>query len=81
MKRMFAVVFAIVVTAASGASAQRPDRYVDPPIVRSFNWPGSRALLTELVPETQFPNVVAWNASVFQGATILGPALGGVTAW
>jgi MFS family permease len=46
--------------------------------VRSFNWPASRALLPQLVPEEHFPNAVAWNASVFQGATIVGPAVGGL---
>jgi len=42
MKWMFAGAFglalATVTAAATGASAQRADRYVDPPIVRSFNW-------------------------------------------
>ena len=47
-------------------------------IVRSFNSPSSRALLPLLVPEEVFPNAVAWNATIFQAATILGPALGGV---
>jgi MFS family permease len=47
-------------------------------VVRSFSGPVSRALLPQLVPEEHFPNAVAWNASVFQGATILGPALGGL---
>jgi MFS family permease len=46
--------------------------------VRSFNGPASRALLPQLVPEEHFPNAVAWNASVFQGATILGPSVGGL---
>jgi MFS family permease len=46
--------------------------------VRSFSMPASRALLPQLVPEEQFQNAVAWNSSIFQGATILGPALGGV---
>ncbi|MBS1853520.1 MAG: MFS transporter [Acidobacteria bacterium] len=46
-------------------------------VVRSFNAPASRALLPQLVPDEHFPNAVAWNATVFQGATILGPALGG----
>src|ERR1700757_861425 len=43
-------------------------------IVRAFNWPVSRALLPQLVAEDHFPNAVAWNSSIFQGATILGPA-------
>ena len=47
-------------------------------IVRSFNWPASRALLPQLVPEEHFPNAVAWNASSFQIATIAGPAVGGI---
>jgi len=46
--------------------------------IRSFNWPASRALLPQLVPEEHFPNAVAWNASTFQVATIAGPAVGGV---
>ena len=46
--------------------------------LRSFNMPASRALLPQLVPEEHFPNAVAWNSSIFQGATIAGPAVGGV---
>src|ERR1700676_367904 len=47
-------------------------------IFRCFNWPASRALLPQLVPEEHFSNAVAWNASTFQVATIAGPAVGGV---
>ena len=47
-------------------------------IVRSFNSTASRAILPQLVPEEHFPNAVAWNATIFQTATILGPALGGI---
>lgn len=47
-------------------------------VVRSFNGPVSRALLPVLVPEHHFPSAVAWASSVFQAATILGPALGGL---
>src|SRR5919198_1582167 len=46
-------------------------------VVRCFNWPASRALLPQLVPAHYFSKAVAWNASTFQSATILGPALGG----
>jgi MFS family permease len=47
-------------------------------VVRSFNGPVSRALLPQLVSSEHFPNAVAWNSSIFQTATILGPALGGL---
>src|SRR5216683_84943 len=47
-------------------------------IVRSFNGPVSRALLPQLVPEEHFQNAVAWQGSVNQGGTILGPTLGGL---
>ncbi len=47
-------------------------------IVRSFTGPVSRALLPQLVPEEHFPNAVAWASTIFQGAAILGPALGGL---
>src|SRR5450432_3203887 len=46
--------------------------------VRAFNAPASRAILPQLVPEEHFPNAVAWNATFFQAATILGPSLGGL---
>lgn len=47
-------------------------------VVRSFNGPAGRALLPQLVPERHFPSAVAWNASVFQSATIMGPVFGGL---
>jgi MFS family permease len=47
-------------------------------IVRSFNGPASRSILPQLVSEEHFANAVAWNATIFQGATILGPSFGGI---
>jgi MFS family permease len=47
-------------------------------VVRSFNGTASRAILPQLVPEKDFPNAVAWNATTFQTATILGPSFGGI---
>ena len=47
-------------------------------VVRSFSMPASRALLPQLVPEEHFQGAVAWNSSIFQCATILGPAIGGL---
>ena len=46
--------------------------------VRSFNGPVSRAILPALVPMEIFPSAVAWHSTIFQAASILGPALGGV---
>ena len=47
-------------------------------VVRSFNGTASRSILPQLVSEEHFPNAVAWNASIFQAATILGPSFGGI---
>ncbi|HXJ07094.1 MAG TPA: MFS transporter [Candidatus Acidoferrum sp.] len=47
-------------------------------IARAFNAPVSRAIVPQLVPEEVFPNAVAWASTMFQGAAILGPALGGI---
>lgn len=47
-------------------------------VIRTFSMPSSRALLPQLVPEESFQNAVAWNSSMFQFATILGPAMGGL---
>lgn len=45
---------------------------------RAFANPAGQALLPNLVPTAQFQNAVAWNSSLWQTATIIGPALGGV---
>jgi MFS family permease len=45
---------------------------------RAFNAPAAQALMPSLLPETDFPNAVAWNSSTFQVANVFGPALGGV---
>jgi MFS family permease len=47
-------------------------------VARAFNGPAMRALLPQLVPSQHFPSAVAWDASAFQTATILGPSAGGV---
>ncbi len=46
--------------------------------VRAFNMPAGQAFLPLLVPEEHFPNAVAWSASIFQVAAIVGPAAGGM---
>ncbi len=45
--------------------------------VRAFNGPASQAFVPLLVPVEHFPNAVAWNASVFMSAVIVGPMIGG----
>jgi MFS family permease len=47
-------------------------------IARCFNAPASRAILPLIVPEEQFQGAFAWGAIIFEGATILGPAAGGL---
>jgi len=47
-------------------------------IVRAFYNPVARAVLTQIIPEHDLPSAIAWNSSIFQGATILGPSLGGL---
>jgi MFS family permease len=65
MRRGGSVVFIFIVLVALG-------------IARAFNAPVSRALVPQLVPEEVFPNAVTWASTLFQGAAILGPALGGI---
>ena len=45
--------------------------------VRAFNWPANHAFLPLVVAEEHFPNAVAWGASIFQFAMVLGPMAGG----
>jgi MFS family permease len=45
---------------------------------RTFAGPANTALIPHLVPEEHFVNAVTWGATIFQFATIVGPALGGV---
>jgi len=47
-------------------------------IVRSFNGAAGQSMLPQIVPEEHFPNAVAWAQTVFNTATIVGPALGGL---
>mgnify|MGYP003385671829 CR=1 FL=1 len=46
-------------------------------IVRIFSAPASQALLPNTVPQDVFSKAVAFNATAFQLATIIGPALAG----
>jgi MFS family permease len=45
---------------------------------RAFSQPASQALLPTLLEEKHFANAVAWSASTFRTANILGPIAGGL---
>ncbi len=47
-------------------------------IARAFLGPASSSLVVSLVPTKDFANAVTWNSSAWQGATIIGPAAGGL---
>jgi MFS family permease len=47
-------------------------------IGRAFLGPASSSLVVALVPTRDFANAVTWNSSAWQGATIIGPAVGGL---
>lgn len=51
-------------------------------VARAFAGPAGQALMPSLVSTAHFSNAVAWNSSIWQVATVLGPALGGaIYAW
>lgn len=45
---------------------------------RAFANPAGQALMSNLVPDEEFPSAVAWNNSTNQIASVGGPALGGL---
>ena len=45
---------------------------------QAFLSPASQALLPLIVPAEHYSNAVAWNSSIWQFATVLGPSLGGL---
>jgi MFS family permease len=46
----------------------------------TFGRPARAALMPQLVPTDVFANAVTWNASIFETASMAGPALGGFIA-
>jgi MFS family permease len=47
-------------------------------VARAFTGPASRAILPLIIPEEHFQSAFAWGATIFEIATILGPAVGGL---
>jgi MFS family permease len=46
-------------------------------VSRALSDPAKQSLLPQLLPEKDFPNAMTWSSTVFQTATMVGPALGG----
>jgi len=46
---------------------------------RAFEGPARQAFISQLVPEEALANAVTWNSSRWQLASMIGPALGGLT--
>jgi predicted MFS family arabinose efflux permease len=47
-------------------------------VARAFHGPASSALLPQVVPAEHLTNAATWSSSAWQGASIAGPALGGL---
>jgi hypothetical protein len=47
-------------------------------ISQALGSPSRAALLPQLVPAEQFSTAVTWNSTVFYGAVVTGPAIGGI---
>jgi MFS family permease len=87
-KRIIAVCFAIELACAVALLALTLNGITDPlpvfgvmivfGIARAFMAPAGQALMPNLVPTSLFSNAVGINSSMWQVATIAGPALGGV---
>jgi predicted MFS family arabinose efflux permease len=45
---------------------------------RTFQWPIRLAVLPEIVPPEALSNAITWNATVFETASVSGPALAGI---
>jgi len=47
-------------------------------LARGFHKPATDALLWQYIPTSAYTNAATWNSLVFQGASVTGPALGGL---
>ncbi len=47
-------------------------------VVNALDMPVRQALVADVVPRDQLPNAIALNSMAFNGARVIGPALGGV---
>ena len=47
-------------------------------VVNSFDGPGRQAFVVEMVGRDDLPNAIAVNSMMFNGARVIGPAIGGI---
>jgi MFS family permease len=77
----FAALFSLGLAAASYLHASAGLLYLFLGLsatAQAVGWPARSALLPQLVPDVAFANAATWNSSMFQVASVVGPALGGV---
>jgi MFS family permease len=87
-RRVLITCYCVASSASLGLYLTIATNSVAPPIIyalifligtaRAFSSPASSAILPSLVPKENFANAIAVNASSYQVATIIGPAVGGV---
>ncbi|WP_018259844.1 MFS transporter [Methylobacterium sp. WSM2598] len=87
-RRIAALAYALIASSAAGLLALALSRH--PPVwpvyalmvltggARAFANPATQALMPTLVPREQFGAAIAWNSSIWQSASVSGPALGGL---
>ncbi|MDR1191132.1 MAG: MFS transporter [Verrucomicrobiales bacterium] len=50
--------------------------------IRIIAWPARTSIVPLLLPADQLSNGITWNSTMFEAATVLGPAVGGfIVAW
>jgi MFS family permease len=47
-------------------------------VAHATGWPARSSMLPQIVPPETFNNAVTWNSSIFQIASVVGPAIAGV---
>lgn len=87
-RRVLITCYCVAASASLGLYLTVATNSVAPPIIyalifligtaRAFSSPASAAIVPSLVPKEIFANAIAVNASAYQVATIIGPAVGGV---
>jgi MFS family permease len=88
-RRVLILCYCVASAASFGLYLTVATNSVSPPIIyalifligtaRAFSSPASSAIVPSLVPKEHFANAIAVGASAYQVATIIGPAIGGIS--